>query len=51
MKKLYVTPEIEIIESELSEMLCLSTPLGGDADEPAGARGVFSDEDDWDTEE
>lgn len=51
MKKLYVTPEIEIIDTELTEMLCLSSPLDGDAGDPAHARGVFSDDDDWDSEE
>jgi len=51
MKKLYLTPEIEIIETKLSGMLCVSTPIGDDADEPAGARELFSDEDDWEIDE
>ena len=51
MKKLYVTPKTEIIDTELSTMLCISTPFGNDADEPAGAREFFDEEDDWDTEE
>ena len=51
MKKLYVTPKTEIIETELSTMLCISTPFGNDADEPAGARELFSDEDDWEIDE
>lgn len=51
MKKLYIIPATEIIEIELTEMLCVSTSFGEDADKPANARGVFSDEDDWDTEE
>jgi len=50
MKKLYVTPKIEIVETELSGMLCLSTPLDGDATGPANAP-LFDDElDDWDEE-
>lgn len=50
MKKLYVTPNIEIIDMELSGMLCLSTPLNGDADGPANARLFDGDLDDWDEE-
>ena len=50
MKKQYVIPEIEIVETELSGMLCLSTPLDGDATGPANAP-LFDDElDDWDEE-
>ena len=47
MKKRYVAPEIEIIDTELSGMLCLSTPIGGDANDPAKAP-LFEDEEfDW----
>ena len=46
MKKLYVTPEIEIIDTELSGMLCISTPIGNDADGPGHARAL-----DWEDEE
>ena len=50
MKKLYVIPEIEIIDTELSGMLCssdLSGSFSGDANDPAKAR-LFEDEEyDW----
>ena len=50
MKKRYVAPEIEIIDTELSGMLCSSDLTGsfdGDANDPAKAP-LFEDEEfDW----
>lgn len=48
MKKRYVIPEIEIIDTELTGMLCMSTSFGGDADEAANVRMFDSDLNDWD---
>lgn len=50
MKKLYVTPDIEIIDTELSGMLCISGGLGDDATDPAKAPLFDGDLDDWDEE-
>lgn len=50
MKKLYVTPDIEIIDTELSGMLCISTFIGEDATKPANAPLFDDDLDDWDEE-
>ena len=37
MKRVYVTPETEVIEMKPSCMLCVSGEIGGDATEPARA--------------
>ena len=51
MKKLYVTPEIEIIDTELSGMLCssdLTGSFGGDAANDPAKAPLFEDEEfDW----
>ena len=39
MKKVYLKPAIEILEEELTQMLCTSTVINpGGANKPAGAR-------------
>jgi hypothetical protein len=38
MKRLYVIPEVEVIECQTVGMLCVSGNIGGDAAEPAHAR-------------
>ena len=48
MKKLYIEPEIEIIDIELSGMLCVSTLIGDDATEVANTPGL--DWENWDEE-
>ena len=57
MKKVYLKPAIEILEEELTQMLCTSTVINpGGANVPAGARdsgwGLWDDADDnqsaWD---
>ena len=50
MKKTYLKPAIEILEEELTQMLCSSTVINpGEANVPAGARE--SGWDLWDDEE
>jgi len=40
MKKVYLKPAIEILEEELTQMLCSSTVINpGEPNKPAGARG------------
>ena len=51
MKKVYLKPAIEILEEELTQMLCTSTVINpGGANVPAGARdsgwGLWDDADD-----
>ena len=60
MKKVYLKPAIEILEEELTQMLCSSTVIKpGDPNVPAGSRdsgwGLWDDDDnqsssgsDWD---
>lgn len=48
MKKQYITPETEIILIDTAQMLCLSTPFGDDANDPANSPDM--DWDDWDEE-
>ena len=46
MKKVYLKPAIEILEEELTQMLCSSTVINpGENNVPAGAResGVWDD--------
>jgi hypothetical protein len=46
MKKVYLKPAIEILEEELTQMLCSSTVINpGEPNVPAGAResGVWDD--------
>ena len=39
MKKVYLKPAIEILEEELTQMLCSSTVINpGEPNKPAGAR-------------
>lgn len=35
MKKLYKTPETDVIMTESAELICISTPIGGDGNGPA----------------
>jgi hypothetical protein len=50
MKKVYLKPAIEILEEELTQMLCSSTVINpGEPNKPAGARE--SGWDLWDDEE
>jgi hypothetical protein len=50
MKKVYLKPAIEILEEELTQMLCSSTVINpGENNKPAGARD--SGWDLWDDEE
>jgi hypothetical protein len=60
MKKVYLKPAIEILEEELTQMLCSSTVINpGEDNRPAGARDsgwdLWDDADDnqsaWDDEE
>lgn len=37
MKRVYVTPETEVLEMKPSSILCISGDLGGDATEPGHA--------------
>ena len=51
MKKVYLKPAIEILEEELTQMLCSSTVINpGEPNVPAGARdsgwGLWDDEED-----
>lgn len=51
MKKVYLKPAIEILEEELTQMLCSSTVINpGEPNKPAGARdsgwGLWDDEED-----
>ncbi len=49
MKKQYITPETEAILIDTAQMLCLSTPFGDDANDPANVPELFDDED-WNLE-
>ncbi|UKK48577.1 hypothetical protein L6475_01025 [Prevotella sp. E9-3] len=50
MKKVYLKPAIELLEEELTQMLCSSTVINpGEPNKPAGARE--SGWDLWDDEE
>ena len=43
MKKVYETPQCELIDVETEEIICVSTPIGDEADEPALAPPLDED--------
>ena len=49
MKKVYIIPQLEVIELNYAGLLCLSGDLGGIADEPGKARlyDDWEEESDW----
>ncbi len=50
MKKAYLKPNMELVEEELAQILCISTVIEPDKpNKPAGVREF--DWDDWDDEE
>ena len=48
MKKIYIIPQLEVIELNYAGLLCLSGDLGGIADEPGKARDFGWDDEDMD---